>query len=43
MRVLSDEIAEKTASEIEQYDDQDGHHFSDLKEILDREEPDYKN
>ena len=42
-RVLSEEIAEKTAREIEEYDDQAGYHFSDLKEILDREEPDYKN
>ncbi len=43
LRVLSEEIAEKTAREIEEYDDQAGYHFSDLKEILDREEPDYKN
>ena len=43
LRVLSEEIAEKTAREIEEYDDQSGRHFSDLKEILDREEPDYKN
>jgi len=42
LRVLSDEIAEKTASEIEEYDDQAGRHFADLKEILDREEPDYR-
>ncbi len=43
MRVLPDEIAEKTAREIEEYDDQAGRHFADLKEILDREEPDYRN
>ena len=43
LRVLSEEIAEKTAQEIEDYDDQSGRHFSDLKEILDREEPDYRN
>lgn len=43
LRTLSDEIAEKTASEIEQYDNQDGRHFSDLKEILDREEPEYSH
>lgn len=42
LRVLSDEIAEKTASEIEEYDGQAGKHFSDLKEILDREEPEYR-
>jgi len=43
LRVLSEEIAEKTAQEIEDYDNQSGYHFSDLKEILDREEPDYRN
>ena len=42
LRVLSEEIAEKTASEIEAYDDPAGHHFNDLKEILDREEPEYR-
>lgn len=42
LRVLSDEIAEKTASEVEEYDNQAGYHFSDLKEILDREEPEYR-
>lgn len=43
LRLLSDEIAEKAAREQEEYDDQAAYHFSDLKEILDREEPDYKN
>ncbi len=43
LRVLSEEIAEKTAQEIEDYDDQAGYHFSNLKEILDREEPDYRD
>ena len=43
LRELSEEIAEKTAREIEEYDDQAGYHFSDLKEILDKEEPDYRN
>lgn len=42
LRVLSDDIAEKTAREIEEYDDQSGRHFADLKEILDREEPEYR-
>jgi ribulose-5-phosphate 4-epimerase/fuculose-1-phosphate aldolase len=42
LRILSDEIAEKTARELEEYDDQAGYHFSDLKEILDRDEPDYR-
>ena len=43
LRVLSEEIAEKTAQEIEEYDDQSHRHFSDLKEILDLEEPDYRH
>ncbi len=43
LRTLSDEIAEKTAQEIEDYDDQAGKHFADLKEILDREEPEYRS
>ncbi len=43
LRELSEEIAEKTAQEIEEYDNQAGYHFSDLKEILDREEPEYRN
>ena len=42
LRELSEEVAEKTASEIEEYDNQAGKHFADLKEILDREEPDYR-
>lgn len=42
LRTLSEEIAEKTAREIEEYDNQAGYHFADLKEILDREEPEYK-
>ena len=43
LRILPEEIAEKTAREIEEYDDQAGYHFSDLKEILDREEPEYRS
>ena len=35
LRVLSDEIAEKTASEIEEYDEQDVRHLAELKRILD--------
>ena len=42
LHVLSDEIAEKTAQEIEDYDGQTDHHFNDLKEILDIQEPDYR-
>lgn len=43
LRMLSDKVAEKTASEIEQYGDVENRHFSNLKEILDRDEPDYKH
>ncbi|MEO1198350.1 MAG: class II aldolase and adducin N-terminal domain-containing protein [Pseudomonadota bacterium] len=41
LRRLSDEIAEKTASELEAYPDMGDAHFADLKEILDREGSDY--
>ncbi len=41
LRVLSDEVAEKTAREIEAYPDQDGRHLSELMAILDEEEPEY--
>lgn len=41
LRVLSDEIAEKTASEIEAYPEQDLRHLAELKAILDSEGSDY--
>ncbi len=41
LRVLSDEIAEKTASEVEEYDSQDVRHLAELKMILDDEGSDY--
>ncbi len=41
LRVLSDEIAEKTAAEIEAYDEQDVRHLAELKAILDAESSDY--
>ena len=37
LRVLPDEIAEKTAQEIEQYPEQDIRHLAELKAILDEE------
>ncbi len=37
LRVLSDEIAEKTARELETYPEQDERHLSELKAILDEE------
>lgn len=41
LRVLSDEIAEKTAQEIEGYPEQDARHLAELKAILDEEGSDY--
>jgi ribulose-5-phosphate 4-epimerase/fuculose-1-phosphate aldolase len=41
LRVLSDEIAENVAREIDDYPGQAERHFSDLKEILMRDSPDF--
>ncbi len=41
LRVLPDEIAEKTAAEIEAYPEQDVRHLAELKAILDSEGSDY--
>ena len=41
LRVLSDEIAEKTAQEVEGYPEQADRHFSELKAILDDEGVNY--
>ena len=41
LRVLSDEIAEKTAQEVEDYPEQAERHLSELKAILDYESSDY--
>ncbi|MCW1951363.1 MAG: class II aldolase and adducin N-terminal domain-containing protein [Octadecabacter sp.] len=43
LRVLSDEIAEKTAKELEDYPEQDERHLSELKAILDEEGSSYAN
>jgi len=43
LRVLSDEIAEKTACEVESYPEQADRHLSELKAILDQEGSDYAN
>jgi ribulose-5-phosphate 4-epimerase/fuculose-1-phosphate aldolase len=43
LRVLSDEIAEKTASEVDAYPQQAERHLSELKAILDEEEPAYRS
>ena len=41
LRVLPDDIAEKTARELEEYPDQDHRHLAELKAILDEEGSDY--
>ena len=41
LRVLPDDIAEKTARELEEYPEQDQRHLSELKAILDHEGSDY--
>ena len=41
LRVLSDEVAEKVAQEIDDYPGQADRHLADVKAILDRYEPDY--
>ena len=41
LRILSDIIAEKTATEVDQYPEQSDKHLSELKEILDSEHSDY--
>jgi len=43
LRVLSDEVAEKTAQQWEDYDDLAYQHLDAIKGILDREEPDYRD
>ena len=41
LRILSDTIAEKTASEVDQYPEQSDRHLAELKEILNSEHSDY--
>lgn len=41
LRILSDEIAEKTAKELEEYPEQGDRHLAELKAILDAEGSDY--
>ncbi len=43
LRTLSDEIAEKTAAELDDYPGQAERHLSELKAILDEQEPVYRN
>ena len=41
LRVLSDEIAEKTARELDDYPGQAEAHLTQIRRILDRDDPDY--
>lgn len=41
LRMLSDELAERTAQQLEAYPEQDERHFAELKAILDDEQSDY--
>jgi ribulose-5-phosphate 4-epimerase/fuculose-1-phosphate aldolase len=43
LRVLSDEVAEKTAREMDDYPGQAERHLSELRAILDEQEPDYRH
>ncbi len=43
LRIASDEVAEKTARQIEEYPEFADRHFAALKAILDEEEPDYRD
>ncbi|MEK6216847.1 MAG: class II aldolase/adducin family protein, partial [Boseongicola sp.] len=43
LNVMPDDLAEETAAEWETYRDAENAHFSEMKRILDREEPDYKD
>lgn len=41
LHVMEDEVAEKTAQQWEDYEDQAQHHLGAIRRILDEEEPDY--
>ena len=43
LRLMSHELASRTAQEIDNYPDQAGRHFAELKAMLDKEEPDYRS
>lgn len=43
LRVLSDEIAERTAQQLEDYPEQAERHFAELRAILDEEAPSYRS
>jgi ribulose-5-phosphate 4-epimerase/fuculose-1-phosphate aldolase len=41
LRVMSDEVAERTAQDWEHYAPMQFAHFEEMKRLLEREEPDY--
>ena len=43
LRVLSDEVAEKTARQLDAYPSQGDRHLSEILAILDREEPEFRD
>ena len=43
LSVMGDNLAEETAGEWETYKDAEHAHFAEMKRVLDREEPDYKD
>jgi ribulose-5-phosphate 4-epimerase/fuculose-1-phosphate aldolase len=43
LRVLPDAVAAKVADEVDAYPGQAERHFSDIREMLDRDEPDFRH
>ena len=43
LQIMPDDLAEETASEWETYRDAEFAHFAEMKRVLDKDEPDYKN
>ena len=43
LKIMADDLAEATAAEWESYKDAEFAHFAEMKLVLDREEPDYKD
>ncbi len=43
LRVMDDALAERVARELEHYPDSAERHFADLKALLDRDEPDFRD
>ena len=41
LRIISDEIAEKVARQIDKFSGDDSNHFNEIKLILDKEGSDY--